>query len=75
MHWFKKVFGPFKQKSTPMLKLNTDCCDEIFEFLSLEDLHSLSQTSRTMRTVTGEYFRRNYKSICKFFFKLNLNKY
>ena len=34
-----------------IFKLNIDCFDEIFEYLSLKDLHSLGQTYRTMQQV------------------------
>lgn len=52
-----------KKLSTPIFSLNTDCTDEIFEFLSLEDLHSLGQTCSTMQKVAGDYFQRNWKTI------------
>lgn len=50
-----------KQMSTPIFKLDTDCCDEIFEYLTLKDLNSLGQTCRALQKVVGEYFGRNYK--------------
>lgn len=51
--------------STPILRLNIDCCDEILEFVSLPDLHSLALTCKAMQRVTGEYFQRNFKSATK----------
>lgn len=53
---------------SPIFKLNTDCCDEIFEFLSLKDLHSLALTCKPMQKVTGEYFQRNHKAVVRFRF-------
>lgn len=47
---------------SPFFTLNVDCCDEIFALLPLVDLHSLSETCRTMQEVTGEYFQSNYRA-------------
>ncbi|XP_031639145.1 uncharacterized protein LOC116351204, partial [Contarinia nasturtii] len=56
--------GPSNEESTPKIfKLNTDCFDETFEYLSLKDLHSFGQTCKRMNKVAGEYFKRNYSSI------------
>lgn len=43
-----------------IFKLNVDCFDEILEYLSLIDLHSLGQTCKVMHMVTSEFFKRNY---------------
>lgn len=64
------IAGPSNQnpilRSNPkppkIFKLDIDCFDEIFEYLSLKDLHSISQTCKTMQKVAGEYFKRNYSS-------------
>lgn len=50
----------------PILKLTIDCCDEIFDYLSLVELHSFGQTCTAMQRVTGEYYRRNFKGAEKF---------
>lgn len=56
-----------KECETPkVFKLDIDCFDEIFEYLSLRDLHSFGQTCKTMERVTGEYFKRNYVGAEKF---------
>lgn len=47
-------------------KLTVDCCDEIFDYLSLKDLHSFGLTCKGMQRVTGEYFKRNFKQCEKF---------
>lgn len=49
-----------------IFNLTTDCCDEIFEYLSLKDLHAFGQTCRAMQKVAGEYFRRNYSAAAKY---------
>lgn len=48
--------------SPSIFKLNIDCCEELFEYLSLEDLHSLGQTCKKMNQYTGYFVRENYKS-------------
>lgn len=48
------------QEPTPIFKLTVDCCDEIFDYLSLVDLHSFGQTCKAMQNVSGEYFKQNY---------------
>lgn len=53
-------------RSPEMFILNSDCFDEIFEYLSLKDLRSIGQTCKTMQTIAGEYYKRNYKSAEKF---------
>lgn len=45
-----------------LFKLNTDCFDEIFDWLSQEDLDAMGQTCKVMRLVTGEYFQRNFRA-------------
>ena len=45
----------------PILKLNAICCDDLFEWLSLEDLHSLGQTCKRMQRLTGIYFQENFE--------------
>lgn len=50
----------------PIFALNADCFEEIFDNLSLKDLHSFGQTCKTLQRIGGEYFKRNYKSAEKF---------
>lgn len=49
-----------------IFKLDIDCFDEIFEYLSIKDLHSFGQTCRAMHKVAGEYFKRNHSAAEKF---------
>lgn len=53
-------------ESAAIFKLTIDCCDEIFDYLSLVDLHSFAQTCTAMQKVAGEYYRRNFKGAEKF---------
>lgn len=45
-----------------IFKLTIDCFDEIFEYLTLKDLHSFGQTCKAMQRVAGEYFKQNYSA-------------
>ena len=61
----------------PISKLNAICCDDLFEWLSIEDLHSLGQTCERMHRLTGLYFQgvsKNADIICEdqsIFYKYN----
>ncbi|XP_055309439.1 uncharacterized protein LOC129573171 [Sitodiplosis mosellana] len=48
--------------SSPILKLIGHCFDDLLEYLSLTDLHSLGQTCKSMQQITGEFFKRNYSA-------------
>lgn len=50
-------------QESAIFKLNAICCDDLFEWLPLEDLHSLGQTCKRMHRLTGLYFQENYKGI------------
>lgn len=54
---------------SPIFKLNIDCCNEIFEYLTLEDLCSLGKTCKSMQNVTGEYFKIKFKFTDKYITK------
>lgn len=49
----------------PIFHLTVDCCDEIFDYLSLKELHSFGITCKAFRKVAGEYFLRNYAAASK----------
>lgn len=63
-----QVAGPSNRDSSSsppspsIFKLTADCCYEIFEYLSFEDLHSFSQTCKKFHKVAGEYFKWNYST-------------
>lgn len=44
-----------------IFKLNAICCDDLFEWLSIAGLHSLGQTCKRLRQLTGLYFQANFK--------------
>lgn len=44
-----------------IFKLNVDCFEEIFDYLSLGDLASFGRTCKRMQQVAGHWFRENYK--------------
>lgn len=53
---------PLNHEPSPAIfKLNVDCFDEIFEYLSLDDLYSIAQTCKSLQKVAGLYFQQNYK--------------
>lgn len=47
---------------SPIFKLNNHCFDELFDYLLLQDLHSLGQTCKMLQQMTGEFFKRNYSA-------------
>lgn len=46
--------------------LNVDCFEEIFDYLSLKELHAFGKTCRIIQKMSGDYFHRNFKSAEKF---------
>lgn len=49
-----------------IFKLTVDCFDEIFDYLSLQDLCSFGQTCKVIQKMSGEYFKRNYSAAKKY---------
>lgn len=49
-------------QESAIFKLNVDCCNEIFEYLSVEDLYSFGQTCKSFQKVAGAYFNENYSA-------------
>lgn len=54
-----EVVTPNKGLST----FDIDCLDEIFEWLTLTDLLSISQTCKRLQWAAGDFFRRNYSAL------------
>lgn len=52
-----------RELSAPIFLLNADCFDKMFEWLSLEDLQSLSETSKRIQQEVGRYFQKNYAGV------------
>lgn len=55
-----------------IFKLNVDCMDEIFEYLTQYDLRSIAQTCKALQKVAGEYYQRNYQASKSSFGMINL---
>lgn len=55
-----------EESHTTIFRLNIDCFEAIFDYLSLKDLHSFGETCRAMQQMAGHYFHRNFKSAEKF---------
>lgn len=45
-----------------IFKLSFDCFEEIFEWLSLQDLYAVGQTCKWLRQMAGSYFKLNYSA-------------
>lgn len=59
----QNIAGPSNEQTQPKIfKLDIDCFDEIFEYLSVKDLQSFGRTCKTIQKVAGEYFKRNYSA-------------
>lgn len=60
----KEVNTPDASDASPpgIFKLDVDCCEELFEYLPLNDLHSLGQTCKRLHQYTGCFIRDNYKA-------------
>lgn len=52
--------GSSNPQTGVIFKLNNHCLEKIFDYLSLKDLHSLSETCRDMQQHTGDFFQLNY---------------
>lgn len=48
------------QSASPILKLNVDCLEELFDWLSLADLRSLRQTCKRLKRVVSYSFKTNF---------------
>ena len=71
------VFGrhSIEESHTTIFRLNMDCFEAIFDYLSLKDLHSFGQTCRAMQQMAGDYFQRNFKSAEKFSAKMAFTRF
>lgn len=52
-----------QNQSSAIFKLNVDCFEELFDWLSLEDLHAISQTCKRLQKVAIYYFHQNCSSL------------
>lgn len=51
-----------ERSPTDIAKLNIDCFEELFDYLSLNDLSNLGKSSKWMQRVAGYCFRLNYSA-------------
>lgn len=58
---------------TTIFNLTTDCCDEIFDYLTTKDLHSIGSTCKAMQKVAGEFFKRNWTRTEQFTYADGIN--
>lgn len=54
------------EESPHIFKLNIDCLDELFDYLSTQDLLAVGQTCKILQQVVGNYFKENYSEASKF---------
>lgn len=62
--------GSSKAQAVPgknyFFKLNIDCLNEIFDYLSVKELHAVGQTCKTLQQASGEYFKLNLSAAPKY---------
>lgn len=61
------VFGPSSSgnESLNIFKLNVDCFEHLFEWISLKDLFALRRTCKRMKAVAEYYIRLNYPQVLR----------
>lgn len=53
----------FDQNPSPdIFRLHAIVCFELFDYLSLKDLHSMGQTCKRFNRIAGDYFKNNYSA-------------
>lgn len=67
--------SPNDAQTSEILKLDVDCFEELFEFLSVNDLHALRQTCTRSKRVVDYFIRTNYPTIQFGYGEVFLNKY
>lgn len=55
-----KISSNQVQAQSPIFKLNIDCLDKIFDYLSFHDVNSIGQACKPLYEFAGEYFQANY---------------
>lgn len=53
---------PTPKAEASLMQLNDKCLQRVFDWLSLEELHLLSQTCQRLHKVAGKNFKKNYPS-------------
>ncbi|XP_031640983.1 uncharacterized protein LOC116352482 [Contarinia nasturtii] len=59
------------QPRAEIFKLNIDCFEEVFDYLSLSDLTAMGQTCKRMERIAGHCFQLSYKAKPANFFNRN----
>lgn len=54
--------GPSKDLPPEIFKLDIDCFNEIFEWLSLRDLIAVGNTCTRLQQIAGNFFRQNFSA-------------
>lgn len=54
------LIPPNVESPPPVFKLDTDCWDEVFDWLSVEEVHAFGRTCKAFQRVTGKYFHWKY---------------
>lgn len=47
-------------QSSQFLRLNVDCWENVFDYLSLDDILWMSKTCKRMQAIGGHYYRQNF---------------
>lgn len=56
-----------------IFKLNVDCFEEVFDYLSRKDLTSIANTCTRLQQIAGHCFRTNYPTFSMIYFNNRLN--
>lgn len=69
----QNVAGPSNERRMPpILTLDTGAFDELFDYLSLEDLCAIGRTCKQLQHAAGKYFQQNYPFITVKFGELRI---
>lgn len=52
-----------QEPSPAIFKLHAIACDDLFEWLSIDDLHALGLTCKRMKCLTGNFAKENYPAV------------
>lgn len=58
-----RATGGVYEQTSSIFKLNIDCLDKIFDYLSMRDIILFGQTCKALQLICGEYFRQNYGAV------------
>ncbi|XP_031638040.1 uncharacterized protein LOC116350393 [Contarinia nasturtii] len=62
-----RIVANEQHQSGDIFKLVIDCFEEVFDFLSLQDLVAMGQTCKRMQRIAGHCFQQNYRAQPVFF--------